>query len=92
MKHFPNPIRTQIYYYNKWRSNSVGGIMAFMLASVALLWAAIFAIYYANPWASISCCCVAVFFFFVMAIRFSDASTYYDRYLRSLIHPTNHNQ
>jgi hypothetical protein len=88
MKHFPSPLRTQVYYYNKWKSNSMGGILSLVLALVSVFWGTIFAIYYSNPWAAISCFCIGVFFFFIMAIRFSDASNYYDRYLRSTINPT----
>jgi hypothetical protein len=88
MKHFAPPGSSEIYYYNKWKSNSMSGILALALGLVSAFWSAIFAIYYANAWASITCAGVAVFFFFIMAIRFSDASNYYDRYLRSTINPT----
>lgn len=81
-------VTAEVYYYNKWKSNAHGGIIAVALMTACAVWSMVAGMFYSSPAWCIGLACAAVFFAFVAVTRFRDGEYYYDRYLSAAADPS----
>lgn len=80
MKHITTFGSSEIYYYNKWKSNAHGALIAITLTMVCIIWAVVAGAVYGSVGWCVSLACSAVFWGFLSIIRLNDTDYYYARY------------